>query len=187
MIDGKRVAIRTGFRTWIRIWKIRESDLKDQVKLFTMLNLAYSKESIEEIKDQLAPAITEVLNFLSRKTGDDTPDRPLTKREKRLNNKRLFDWDFDASKIVSDFQREYQIDLTNPETKMHWWRFMALFTGLSDTSSIMNTIAIRGADLNDKSLSKEQKKHLREQKQSVMLPAKTKEEAEENRKTLRGY
>ena len=62
---------------------------------------------------------------------------------------------------------------------------MSLFNGLSDTSKTMNTIRIRAADLDDKKLSAREKRVLREQKQMVMLPARTREEVAENRR-LRG-
>lgn len=189
-VGGVLVPINTDFRTWLSIWKVVENAKEeDWLKGAAILILAFSDEGpsptpYEQIKDKPDDALRSALGFLERSDPGDEK-RPLTNTQKRLARKRLIDWDWDAQSVISDFEREYAINLLDPAIDLHWWRFMSLFNGLSDTSKTMNTIRIRAADLDDKKLSAREKRVLREQKQMVMLPARTREEVAENRR-LRG-
>lgn len=187
MVAGISVPIDTDFRTWVQVWKIRESANDGWKKAFAILTLVYPlAEHRQLIANNYEEALSKALDFLNRTLGDNTPERPPTRSEKRLRGLRLLDWDYDASRVVADFMREYGIDLTDGDLDMHWWRFMALFNGLSDQSATMEAIAIRAADIDDKNLSGDAKRRLRERKTALMLPARTEEEATRNRKLLRG-
>jgi hypothetical protein len=82
----------------------------------------------------------------------------------------------DQRRLVADFQREYGLDLTDAACDMHWWRFMALFEGLGDTSRTMTAVGIRATDISSK-LPPEEQKRLRDLKKLYELPLRTKEEA----------
>lgn len=186
-VGGISVQIETSYRIWIQIWQLKDNPtIETSKKTFGVLYLAYPQESLSAVLANQVEALEAAMSFLDRSLGDTTPSRPKTAREKRLSRLRLFDWDFDATRVISDFLREYRLDLTDSDQDMHWWRFMALFNGLSDTSSTMEAISIRAADLNAEGVSGEQKKALRERKASVLLPARTEEEAARNRQILRG-
>lgn len=185
-VGGISIPIETDWRVWLKIWQVKESTEEPWKRTFAILYLAYGDPSSLAIaSENVEEALDKALQFLDRSLGSNLPPRPETRRERELKNKRLFDWEHDAHRIVADFEREYAIDLTKESTKMHWWRFMALFNGLSDTSATMDAISIRAADLDAKGMSKEQKKHLRERKAALMLPARNREEAAQNRE-LRG-
>lgn len=186
-VAGIFVPIKTDFRTWLKVWKIREGNQAPWKKAFAILAIVYpTAEHKRHIAENYEEALSQALEFLNRTLGDDAPERPLTRSEKRLRGLRLLDWDYDATRVVADFMREYGIDLTDDEVSMHWWRFMALFNGLSDQSATMEVIAIRAADIDDKNLSGDAKKRLRERKTAFMLPARSEEEAAQNRRLLRG-
>lgn len=190
-VGNKEIPIYTDWRVWVDVWRLIDNphvdDDKKMIALFALIfpRTGESQTPFEQALEQAEDAITASLLFLNRKRIAEQ-ERPKTAREKRLGKKRLLDWDYDAEKIIADFEREYRLDLTNPDTCLHWWRFMALFSGLSDRSQIMDAISTRAQDLNDRKLSKDQKKALRERKIAVMLPARTQEEANDNRR-LRGY
>lgn len=57
-----------------------------------------------------------------------------------------YDFTVDADTITAAFMREYGIDLTDPKTTMHWWRFMALLEGLY-TYGFSDRVGFRTADL----------------------------------------
>lgn len=185
-VGGFSIPIETDWRVWLKVWKVKESNKDPWKQTFAIFYLVYTApEALSVASEHVEEALTQALCFLDRSLGDTAPKRPKTRREKKLEQLRLFDWEYDAHRIVSDFEREYSIDLTSEETKMHWWRFMTLFNGLSDSSSTMDAISVRAADLETKGMSKEQKKYLRERKQALMLPARNREEAARNRE-LRG-
>lgn len=180
-VGGFSIPIETDWRTWVKVWEVRESRKEGWKRAFVILSLVFTDpNALQVASENVDEALEKAIAFLDRTLGDSTPPRPPTKREKQLAGKRLFDWEWDSARIAADFTREYGIDLTDPYTKMHWWRFMSLFNGLSDTSSTMEAISIRAADLDAKGMSKEQKKHLRERKAALMLPARDREEAARN-------
>ena len=190
-VEGEQIPIYTDWRVWIDVWRVVDNpNINQQKKAIALLALVYprtgeSPTPFDKALEHSEVAIEAAILFLGRKRKGDE-ERPKTRREKRLAEKHLVDWDWDAERLVADFEREYRIDLTHPDTSLHWWRFMALFSGLSDTSQIMEAISTRAQDLNDRKLSKDQKKALRERKIAVMLPARTQKEANENRR-LRGH
>lgn len=49
---------------------------------------------------------------------------------------RAWDWEADSGIVVADFQRLYGIDLMDPATQMHWWRFALLWRGIAATDSL---------------------------------------------------
>ncbi len=189
-VCGQEVRVLTDWRVWMTAWQaVDDPALEPMEKLAAVIALAYPSDGERPTPHEVAvahpaEAFESALHFL-RRTREGEPDRPKTRMERRLDGKRLFDFDYDASRIAADFEREYGIDLTAEGTCMHWHRFMALFNGLSDRSQIVNAISTRAADLNDKGLGREQKKALRERKMALMLPARTPEEAAENRR-IRG-
>lgn len=185
-LDGGEVPVNTDWRVWVTVWQLLEDQAFDPCeKAAAVLALAYPEgEPFDEAMRRPNDALDAAMSFL-RREQDGVPPRPMTSSERRLRNVRLFDWEYDAPRIASDFQREYGIDLTDEGTEMHWYRFMALFNGLGDHSRIVQAISIRAADLDSEKLGKEERKALRERKMAVMLPAKTQEEAARNRK-IRG-
>lgn len=90
---------------------------------------------------------------------------------------RIWDWEADADLLVADFQRFYGIDLTDAGKPVHWWRFMALYRGLGDTSATMRVKDIRSRRLSDCS-SAEERARLRDAKRAVALPPRTAAEVE---------
>lgn len=59
--------------------------------------------------------------------------------------RRVFDWEADMAAVECDFRRFYAVDLADPATQMHWYRFMALFSGLlrTDGSLCRQAVAAR--------------------------------------------
>lgn len=49
----------------------------------------------------------------------------------------VFDWGPDACIVASDFMRFYGIDLLDPSTQMHWYRFMAYFLPLTRAGGLV--------------------------------------------------
>lgn len=185
-VCGVDLSVNTDWRVWMTVWQVLDDPSPDPAeKALAVLALAFPHgEAREEAMRHPNDALEAAMDFLRRRDPS-VPDRPPTRSERRLRGKRLFDWEYDASRIAADFQREYGIDLTDEATSMHWYRFMALFNGLGDRSQIVQAISIRAADLGDGRLGKEERSELRERKMAVMLPARTEEEAACNRR-IRG-
>lgn len=98
---------------------------------------------------------------------------PAGSGRRRRKPARVFDWEFDAPRVVADFQRFYGLDITDPTLHVHWWRFKALFDGLpGDTSLTMQAMGVRARDLSD-CRSAEERAALRARKKAFALPPRT--------------
>lgn len=181
---GGSVRIRTEYKIWIAVQKICDDPTipKKELGGRILLGVYDNTPTREEARSPLSRALanpSEALEAALYFFNFNEPKRPQTAKQSRASRIRSFDWDWDAYMVIADFQREYGIDLTDPTTTMHWWRFWSLFKALGNTSRTMQAIATRTAD--EDGLSKEEKAALRERKQAMMLPARTQEEARRNR------
>ena len=177
IIDKREIPIDTRWQVGIRVLiALDDPRLSEEEKIYLLL-LNYYSEAGGTINPFILSNVEEAISRVSLFLNLNQKKKP-----KYINNKekehvtRTFDWNYDAPKVISDFQREYSIDLLNPRCEMHWWRFWALFTNLSDTSQTIQVISIRGAKPN-KNMSKNEKDLLKRRQQEVLLPARTEEEA----------
>lgn len=80
-----------------------------------------------------------------------------------------FDYIIDGPLIAAAFQSAYGIDLTDPRTRLHWWRFQALLQGLPDECRFCRVIGWRTADLSG--LKGKQLAFYSDMKRKFALPA----------------
>lgn len=62
------------------------------------------------------------------------------------SSKRVYDFEQDEGLLAAAFLADYGIDLTDPNLKLHWHRFLALFSGLREEHAICRIMSIRAAD-----------------------------------------
>lgn len=67
-------------------------------------------------------------------------------REHGQSSKRVYDFEQDEGLLAAAFLADYGIDLTAPDLKLHWHRFLALFSGLREEDTISRIMSIRAAD-----------------------------------------
>lgn len=129
LIGGKSYPIRTDFRAGIEYQRLAAAGKLTAASLYSIwfpgrapLDAAAASEAIFRFYCQ------------GREPEPHTPG-PIA-----------YDFSKDAGPICTDFQKYYGIDLTDPETTMHWWRFMALLEGLY-TYDFSDRVRFRVADL----------------------------------------
>lgn len=69
--------------------------------------------------------------------------------KKNTNHNRynqIYSYEFDDTYIYSAFLQQYHIDLQEVEY-MHWWKFKALFDGLSEETEIVKIMGYRSINL----------------------------------------
>jgi hypothetical protein len=160
-IGGAEVPIRTGYRTGIQVARVAESGLPQVAIAAAVLRLYFPGQTLPDP----AQAIDAALSF-------HRCDKP---QPQRTSSERLFDWDHDAARVLSDFRREYAIDLADPGTRMHWWVFMALFENLGAESATMTAMAYRGPK--PKELKGDDARRWARAAKAVALPPRTAAEA----------
>lgn len=91
-------------------------------------------------------------------------------------NKQVYSYEFDDNYIYSAFLQQYNIDLQDVD--LHWWKFRAMFDGLSKDTKIVEIMGYRAIDLRTVK-DKEEKKRLKKLKQLYSLPdMRTREQKE---------
>lgn len=149
VIAGKRVSIQTSHRRHIQFELNFDAQEEESVVLVAQLMNMYSYRD-ENGELQLPQVVAEnqveaykrAIEFHAYGLIDlDDNVTPVTSNE---TTQKLHDWLIDDTVVVADFMREYGIDLTDVNTKMHWYTFKALFDGLSQDSFISKLGYYRG-------------------------------------------
>ncbi len=135
-IDGEDYKINTDFRVWIEIEELLySSKLSEGERFARCLILAYP---------QLPPhpfgALEELFRFyFAGKTP--SPSAASFHASKTMP---VYDLAEDAAYIYGSFLAQYGIDLFDAE--LHWWKFRALLTCLSDKSKFAQIVSYRSTD-----------------------------------------
>ena len=114
-VGGSFYKIHTDYKYFLRFREILESKPAD-IKAFDFMYIDQTPPSrIEGIR-----ALCEFMN----------PPQELPRR-KETDTTRVLDYDIDAPYIYAAFYEQYKIDLI--DTRLHWYKFLALLQGLHDT------------------------------------------------------
>lgn len=138
-VSGRPVPVLTGFRRGVRAASMDRADPDDRVVLMALLYGEPAAWPREVLRDKVG-ALEAGLRWLDGAWG------ACTYGEGGGSQRRVFDFDADAAIVAADFQRLYGIDLLDPSTRMHWWRFVALLAGAMRTegSLVAQAIGARG-------------------------------------------
>lgn len=93
------------------------------------------------------------------------------------NRKQIYSYEFDDDKIYSAFMQQYNIDLQDIE-HLHWWKFKALFNGLSEDTQFVKIMGYRAIDISKIKNKKEKKRYKELQKLYALPDMRTEEEKE---------
>lgn len=143
-VGGKPYFIDTDFRTFIIFEKIvLDPALEARQRVAELLELVYT----DEIPDDIEGAFNAALGIY--RCGNDKPTRASSIRKNgdvELKPKQIYDYEKDAPYIYAAFFSQYGIDL-NEIDYMHWWKFHALFSGLTSSTKIVEIMGYRATDL----------------------------------------
>lgn len=188
VVSGREYAIRSDFRTAIRFEELmrsgtptkeQEAFAKDLCRLDpetewdSALWMAKYREGLElyyeEVPEDLQGAIEAMIWFYG--CGKENIDR----KQGKGSAKQVYSYQHDADYIYAAFYEQYHIDLARQE--LHWWKFSALFSALSDECMISKIMMYRSIDTKD--MDKGQRNFYNKMKRLYALPKDiTKEERE---------
>lgn len=174
-VNGKKYSINTDFRVAIECNRIATDDsIGDYERALAIIYVLFGEEALEE------PMNYERLLQLAQKylcCGKELED---TKQEP--------DMDFiqDMDYIEASFMSDFHIDLEKEE--MHWWKFMKLMNGLSNSElgncCVLNNVRnLRNYDVSKIKDDKERKKII-EAQQQVALRKKEKQFTQEEETSM---
>lgn len=172
-VQGKKYKINTDFRVAIECNRIAEDNtIGDLERGLAIIYTLYGEEGLNATEHHERLLELAKMYLLCDKEYD-----------KELNEKPDMDFIEDYSYITTSFMSDYHIDLDN--IKMHWWKFMDLMNGLSNSElgdcCILNRVRnLRNFDLKDIKDTKEKEKIRKAQRQVALKKyQKPKKEATE--------
>ncbi len=156
-INGRKYPINTDFRAAIRFEITVQSDMPSAKKVRRAIELFFGMCPPPQPDALLIDAIAKFYSGYS-----DADDRPSGG-----NRKRYYSYAQDAGYIYAAFMEQYGIDLT-AVGYMHWYKFIALFRGLTEDTEIVKIMGYRAVDLK-KIHSKYEKERLRKLQEAYRL------------------
>lgn len=177
-IDGKKYKINTDFRIAIECNRIAEDEtIGDYERALAVIYMLYGDEGLNDYENH-SRLLELAQKYLScGKELEDTKEEP--------------DMDFieDMDYIEASFMSDFHIDLENEE--MHWWKFMKLMNGLSNSElgncCVLNNIRnLRNYDVSKIKDDKERQKVAEAQAQ-VSLKKKEKKFSKEQEDAMEQF
>lgn len=157
------ILINTDFRISILFeLLIEDKKIKNELKIIKALQLYYPE--FEKISNY-EKAIEYMLWFY--RCGKELANSNEEENNNNKNNQ-IYSYEFDDKKIYSAFLQQYNIDLKEIEY-MHWWKFKALFDGLSEDTEIVKAMGYRSIDLS-KIKDSEKRNYYKKMKKLYDLP-----------------
>lgn len=167
-VEGEVIPIKWDFRKSIAFETAMQSPrLTPEEQLTKLLEIYFDEKALIQIdslvKEGLAESVLgSVFSFYRCGKAD-------VKSTSSPKNKRpSYSFDYDSERIYAAFLEQYNVDLYKTES-LHWWKFRAMFSNLSDGCEIIKIMQIRTRDI-DKDMSPKERKALRQAKALYALP-----------------
>lgn len=157
-VAGEQVPINTSHRVGIAFQDIVERHIPDSQKVALALHLYY-----DPIPTDIRGAVDSLLAFYR-----------CGKPDKETSSVKVYDYAHDYDSIYASFMRAYGIDLLDPDTNLHWWRFMAMLTGLPEDSPFIKAVSARSVKLGEIK-DKHQREYYAKLKRLHALPSRSEE------------
>lgn len=159
-IDGAEYRINSDFRISILFELLMQDDeVGKRQKLIQGLKLYYP-----EIPHNVTMAVDKMIWFY--RCGKETERGGHGSGSGRA--KQIYSFEYDDDYIYAAFLEQYGIDLQDIE-ELHWWKFRALFRGLSEDTEFVKIMGYRSVKINSK-MSKEQREFYKKMQSIHALP-----------------
>lgn len=171
--------LNADFRTSILFELLmQDKDISNEDKVALSINLYFNRQPTSY--QEMEKMTRAIIWFYScgnkkKKLKENSQGEEIVKKEKK--RKQIYSFEQDDFLIYSAFMEQYHIDLN--ETKLHWWKFKAMFDALKDDNKIVEIMGYRAVNLN-KIKDKEMKKHYKKMQKLYALPDMRSEEEKEN-------
>lgn len=182
-IRGVSYAINTDFRTWIKFESVFQNNADSAYEAFTKACILCFRKAPGEpfrLPDNYTDTLKGLVAFYCAKSFEEyeeLADEKVKPGGNKEKSQRIYDFDYDADYIYAAFMQQYGIDLT--ERSMHWWKFKALFSSLTDDTKLAEIMRIRAADLSGIKDREQRARYIR-LKDLYALPDLRSEEEKEN-------
>lgn len=158
-VCDEHFVVNTDFRVWIEVEHLFSENKQLSPEMLLRLFQIVFKEKV--LPKSFQETLSSILSFYA--CGKAAKKSAKTSG----NSARVVSFTEDAGFIYAAFLAQYGIDLTS--ASLHWWKFRALFDGLTDNHKIVEIMGYRGLDLS-KIKDREQRARYRRLKEMYKLP-----------------
>ncbi len=159
-INGQVYELNTDYKIALACFKaIEDEDITDIERAYAVVGLLFGDVDVDMNK-----ALEVATKFL------------CCGKENARPEKKDMDFDYDKDYITASFMSDYGIDLDT--TDMHWWKYCAYISGLTEKCILNKVRDIRNIDLSEYKDPKARSKILRAM-ENVKLPYKRSKEEQE--------
>lgn len=172
-IEGVEYPIDTDFRTSIHFETLLQEE-QDELKIITkMLELYYRNRMPGNIPVAVEKALWFYSGGVFQKQEDEKSD-----------SAQLYSFEYDWDYVYAAFLEQFGVDLQ--DVKLHWWKFRAMFSSLSEKTRFAEIIGYRSVKLSGK-MPKAERDFYKKMKKIYALPRnkKTDERMQSIRERLR--
>lgn len=173
-VEGKKYAVNTDFRVWIKFGEMMSSAASSSEKLFSAIVLCFDKDRSRQLPSDPAAALEALCDFYACGKLNSGGKKPGRNRGGKKD--RVFSFSEDWGYIYAAFLSEYGMDLFSE--RLHWYQFMALLESLSEESRFMKILAYRTVQP-ENTADSARRKFLRRMKRLYSLPDNRTEEEKE--------
>lgn len=162
-VGGVACKIRTDFRISIMFeLMMTDPEVTDEEKLPLALNLYY-----EEFPEDIPGAVEAMMWFYKCGRQENAYTKKMQDKQAE-KEKKIYSFDYDDHYIYAAFLQQYGMDL-NRVKGLHWWKFRALFDGLTDACEFVKIMGYRAIDITN-DMSSGEKKFYRKMKKIYEIP-----------------
>lgn len=187
---GNFYQLNTNFRVWIKFEELLEELREKSMDAFVKACDICFYRGINGQIHSLPPTWLETIRVLfAFYCGYKSTEELNTKNDNKSDNddedeeaddireKQIFSYEHDGDYIYAAFVQQYKIDLADCD--LHWWKFKALFAGLTSETKIREIMEIRATDISNIK-DKERRAHIMRLQDVYSLPDMRSEEEKEN-------
>ena len=160
---GKEFKLGLYYDVVLRSFELLKDDRFNEIqKLNIVLDMfVLNKEELHQLDLHTKAKFVEVIfdRFIHEKEQTQASNQATHAGQ---NTKKLYDLEKDAEFIYASFFFDYGIDLFEQQGKLHWRKFKALLSSLSDESKFKQVVSIRAAKIPPPN------KHNAEQRKTLM-------------------
>lgn len=161
-IDGKLHKINTDYRYALQCFTIIDNKSISEIeRALAIISVLFGQEdengNVTNIPTNLEVALKKAAIFLT--CGKEETNSKDIKKD--------MDFEYDKPYIIASFMSDYNIDISG--TKMHFWKFCDLISGLTENSILNRIRDLRNTDLSEYKDEKTKNK-IKEEMERVALP-----------------
>lgn len=154
---------------------LNDKDINDLEQITTGLYMLLGVHFEYPLQEQADIFVMLFDTFINNEQTDDVEydleGNPMPKAQEE-DNEDLYDIKQDAQYIYASFLQCYNIDLFEQQGKLHWWKFKALLSGLSEDTKFKKVLEIRQMELPSGKGASKQREAIKKIKRAYALKQK---------------